>query len=346
MVHETLHGQRVLVTGHTGFKGTWLSLWLEFLGADVVGLSLPPEPGSLYSRAHLAGRWPESMLDIRDFSTVDSSIRAYRPDLVFHMAAQPLVSLSYADPMATFDTNVMGTMNVLEAVRRAPSVVGCVVVTTDKVYRPGSRGRRHVETDPLGASDPYSASKAAAEHVVGAWRDLLSRESGARVVAVRAGNVIGGGDFAANRLLPDLMRAFMADTVCKVRNPNFTRPWQHVLDPLYGYLTLGTRLVQGRTVPAAVNFGPEREESVAMVADLAARFWGGGAKWISGRDVEMPEAPVLALDSTLAHQSLGWRPTWGTEEATRRTVSWWRSILSGAEPAIRSLGDIKDFMAS
>lgn len=343
---ESLKGRRVLVTGHTGFKGAWLSLWLEQLGAQVIGLSLPPEEDSLYARAGLSGRWPENLSDIRSYESVEKVLANSEPDLVFHLAAQPIVSVGYRDPMGTFEANVLGTMHVLEAARRSRSIVGCVVITTDKVYRPWMTQHRHIETDPLGASDPYSASKAAAEHVISAWRVMLSRESGATVVAARAGNVIGGGDFAPNRLMPDLIRAFAAGVSCEVRHPDFTRPWQHVLDPLSGYLDLGARMLRGESVPDALNFGPDQEEPVSVIADLAATFWGEGAAWEATQESTTPETPLLALSSELAHQTLAWRPTWSTAEAVQRTIAWWKGIELGASPLYLCQTDITEFMSS
>jgi CDP-glucose 4,6-dehydratase len=342
-VGSALRGRRALVTGHTGFKGAWLSLWLESLGTEVVGLSLPPEPGSLYERAGLSGRWPEFIADIRDFPSVEACVKSCAPEVVFHLAAQPIVSTSYDDPVGTFETNVMGTVHVMEAARQSPSVKGCVVVTTDKVYKPHDTPHRHVESDALGARDPYSASKAAAEHAVDAWRGLFSHDSGPELVAARAGNVIGGGDFAADRLLPDLIRAFIARDRCLVRHPDFTRPWQHVLDPLAGYLLVGARVLAGEPVPDAVNFGPDQEESVEVVADLTALYWGDGAAWTRDRANTMPETPLLALDSSLASRTLGWRPTWGTSAAISRTVGWWKANERGIHPIDLCLDDIRSF---
>jgi CDP-glucose 4,6-dehydratase len=295
----------------------------------------------------MAGRWGESLHDIRGFSEVKNSLADLKPELVFHLAAQPLVSAGFDDPMTTFDTNVMGTMHVLEAVRRSPTVLGCIVVTTDKVYRPRVAAHRHVEDDPLGAHDPYSASKAAAEHVVDAWRELILRDTGAPVVAVRAGNVIGGGDSAPNRLLPDLVRAFSCNTVCEIRHPDFTRPWQHVLDPLSGYLAVGAMMLQRESLPRALNFGPEQEERVALVADWAAASWGPDAAWVArATSSEMPETELLALDSGLAQRTLGWSPTWATEEAVERTISWWKEFTVGANPTDLCLRDIAAFTES
>ena len=344
---DALRGSRVLLTGHTGFKGAWLSLWLEMLGVEVVGLSLPTMPGSLYDRAGLAGRWTEGLHDIRDASFISKFVRRNAPDFVVHMAAQPLVSEGFSHPVETFETNVVGTINVLEAVRHTPSVRGCVVVTTDKVYRPSSVAHRHAEVDPLGGKDPYSASKSACEHVVTAWRVLLSSERDCPLVAVRAGNVIGGGDAAENRLMPDLMRAFSGGRIASVRQPSFTRPWQHVLDPLSGYLAVLSKIAVGESPPEALNFGPEKEESVEMVADLAATFWGAGASWkVQESDSPMAETPLLALSSELAHQALGWSPQWSTDEAVERTVAWWRGLGEGVPAVDLCLQDLQDFMRS
>ena len=333
----------MLVTGHTGFKGAWLCLQLEQLGAEVMGLSLPPAQDSLFARAGLAGRWREWMVDIRDRGALASSFLEAQPELVIHMAAQPLVSVGYRDPILTMETNVMGTAYVLEEVRRSDSVSGCLVITTDKVYLPRREAHRHVESDPLGGEDPYAASKSSAEHVIASWRRMLSEAQGAKVASVRAGNVIGGGDFAENRLLPDLVRAFSAGVPALVRQPGFTRPWQHVLDPLSGYLLAGSALLTGHDLPAAINFGPEREHSVGHVADLAVEAWGGSAEWREGASLGIHEAPLLALDSSLARESLGWTPTWDTQEAVTRTVHWWQGILSGDDPVESCLRDIREF---
>lgn len=344
-IASALRGRRTLVTGHTGFKGAWLCLWLEELGADVAGLSLPAQEGTLYARAGMASRWSENFVDIRTFSAVNEALRDFQPELVFHLAAQPLVSVGYQQPVLTFETNVVGTMNVLEAIRLAPEVRGAVVVTTDKVYRPTSLPHRHGENDPLGGEDPYSASKSAAEHVITAWRTLVARTTGASIIAARAGNVIGGGDFADNRLLPDLVRAFSEGRVAQVRHPDFTRPWQHVLDPLAGYLSLGARIVREQSFPSAVNFGPDVEEAVYRVADIAAQLWGDGASWTATRPDDMPETRLLALSSDLAERELGWTPNWTTEQAVGRTVTWWKALQAGADPIELCLRDIADYMS-
>jgi CDP-glucose 4,6-dehydratase len=340
-VAAALRGRRVLVTGHTGFKGAWLALWLERLGAEVCGLSLPPDSESLYARADLRGHWTEMLGDIRDEGTVKGAFEEFDPEIVLHLAAQPLVSVGFESPLETFATNVMGTAHVLDAARESDTVRGCVIITTDKVYRPSTGRHRHSESDPLGGRDPYSASKSSAEHVVDAWRLLANSRPDYSVVAARAGNVIGGGDFADNRLVPDLIRAFSAGEPARIRHPNFTRPWQHVLDPLAGYLALAARIAEGQEVPESLNFGPDREEPVSEIADLAVGSWGGEASWVAtAADLAIIETPELALDSTLAADELGWRPSWSTPEAVGRTVSWWSQFFAGADPNGLCLDDI------
>lgn len=333
----------MLVTGHTGFKGSWLCLWLEMLGAEVSGLSLQPERGALYSRAGLQGRWSEHYGDVRDLETVQRAYSLHSPDVVFHLAAQPLVQAGYDDPIQTFQTNVLGTMNVLEAARSQPSVRGCVIITTDKVYRPRKDGHRHREDDPLGGEDPYSASKAAAEHVAVAWRQILASSGGPIVVTARAGNVIGGGDVSKGRLLPDLVKAFTAHQNAVIRNPLFTRPWQHVLDPLSGYLRLAELILRGESVPQSVNFGPAREYPVAHIADLATLSWGHEASWRESSRPGLVEAPFLALDSTLALDEISWHPIWDADEAVRRTVRWWKDLAAGSSAVSLCTTDIMDF---
>ena len=326
-----------------------MTFWLHQLGASVVGISLAPEPDSLFHRARLSDMATSREIDIRDgYHGLSDVIAEHSPDLVVHMAAQPLVLDSYADPYATFQTNVMGTVNLLEAMRQLEERIPTVVVTTDKVYRP-SVGRSHSETDPLGGADPYSLSKAATELAVTAWRSL-HEENRLRIVTTRAGNVIGGGDAARNRLLPDLTRAFHSEQPAPIRNPGSVRPWQHVLDPLYGYLLLGCQMLKGAPVPEALNFGPASNSplSVASVADIAVESWGEGARWTAeeGLEARHHESPFLALDSSLARESLGWAPTWGAAEAVQRTISWWRSVLGGGDPRQAMARDLEDFTES
>jgi CDP-glucose 4,6-dehydratase len=339
---EALQGRSVLLTGHTGFKGTWLALWLEQCGVTISGYSLPPEDESLYQRADLAGRWTETFADVRDLDSVVQAVAAAQPDLVIHMAAQPLVGAGYAMPVETFETNVIGTVNVLEAVRRVSGVQGALIITTDKVYSPRPTGR-HSEDDALGGHDPYSASKSAAEHAVAAWRTLMKDEPSRAVVALRAGNVIGGGDFAEGRLVPDLVRAFAVGEACEIRRPSYVRPWQHVLDPLSGYIEVAARVLRGSSVPPALNFGPDSEESVAFVADLAASLWGSETRWVEDNSHAIPENPNLALSSDLANRELGWSPTWDTRQAVGRTIQWWKDCLAGGDPVSLCHRDIATF---
>lgn len=342
-IADEISGKRVLLTGHTGFKGFWLRLWLESLGAQVAGLSLPAEPGSMAARSGLAGPALERLTDIRDRDEITPFIVGFDPDLILHLAAQPLVSAGYQDPVGTFETNVVGTMNVLEAARGCDSLRGCIIVTTDKVYRPSTYPHRHSEDEPLGGIDPYSASKSSSEHVVSAWRELLNSEAGIPVAAVRAGNVIGGGDFARHRLMPDLIRAFMAGRPAEVRSPGYVRPWQHVLDPLAGYLKVAACLVANRPTPPAINFGPDSEASVAEVADLAAASWGDGATWVSIPQQHLRETEMLALDSELAGRALNWFPRWDTREAVERTTRWWKSYSSGQPVVNLCMADVANY---
>ena len=325
-------GRRVFVTGHTGFKGSWLTLWLTMLGATVCGYALDPdtEP-SLWELLGLgeADGVEDVRADVRDLETLRSAMADFEPDIVLHLAAQPLVLAGYEDPVATYETNVMGTVNVLEAVREVPSVRAVVVVTSDKCYENREVPRyAYVESDPLGGFDPYSSSKGAAEIVTAAYRRSFFGEPGdARIASVRAGNVIGGGDWAADRLVPDAARALAAGETVIVRNPEAVRPWQHVLEPLSGYLLTGARLLgaDGERYAEAFNFGPAMDSAVP-VADVAEGFvahWPGGS-WVSPPRTGAPhEARFLMLDWTRAREKLGWEPVWGLASALEATARWY-----------------------
>jgi CDP-glucose 4,6-dehydratase len=264
----------VLITGHTGFKGTWVTLLLERLGIDVVGFSLSPEKDSLFDRAGRTGAIKEVFADIRDYELLNSYINSIKPSAIIHMAAQPLVLESYRQPKETFDVNVMGTVNVLDAAFKADSAQAIVVVTTDKVYRNDNSGRAFIESDPLEGKDPYSASKVGTEAAVAAWQQIQKISGGPKVVAVRAGNVIGGGDWGDNRLLPDLMRSFSSGQRMTVRSPASTRPWQHVLDPLSGYVSALEAILGGEKI-SSVNFGPDTQSiAVSEVVMVAVETWG------------------------------------------------------------------------
>ena len=317
---------KILVTGHTGFKGTWLTLLLERLGYEVCGLSLEAEKGSLYQRLNRINKIEEKISDIRDFNAVTQSISALKPNLIFHLAAQPLVLTSYAKPRETFETNIMGTVNILESAFKTSSVSHISVVTTDKVYRNEEIGRKFIEADPLAGKDPYSASKVGTEAAVAAWIQLSKSVDGPQVMSVRAGNVIGGGDYAEFRLLPDLVRGFKNDESVKVRNPHSTRPWQHVLDPLAGYL-LAAAKNEIKSGVRSFNFAPIGESlSVKKVCEIAAEAWGDSAQIELDQDESTMEAKTLELDSTLAQNVLGWYPSWTQEEAVVSTIEWWKKI--------------------
>jgi CDP-glucose 4,6-dehydratase len=327
-------GKRVFVTGHTGFKGGWLCLWLSHLGAAVRGYSLDPySQPNLFDVLRLSGKLEDIRGDIRNPSTLDAALIGFSPEVVFHLAAQPLVRLSYADPIATYETNVIGTARVLDAVRRTPSVRAVVSVTTDKCYENKEWVWSYRETDPLGGYDPYSSSKACAEIVSAAFRqsyfplEEISRHKVA-IATARAGNVIGGGDWSPDRLLPDLVRGFFSGQPVPIRRPQSIRPWQHVLDPLGGYITLAENLLTGEPKYArAYNFGPADEDarSVQWIADYMARTWGEGASWFLDKDPGVHEAGYLKLDASLAHADLHWAPRLHLAEAIDWLIEWHRA---------------------
>lgn len=321
----------VLVTGHTGFKGTWLTLLLEQLGVPVVGLSLPPENGSLYRRLNRDGLIEEIYADIRNFESVDRFIKETQPAVVINMAAQPLVMESYNTPRETFEANVMGTVNVLDSSFASKSVKAIIAVTTDKVYKNDNSGQLFKENDPLAGKDPYSASKVGSESAIAAWQQITRVQGGPPVVSVRAGNVIGGGDWAENRLLPDLIRGFISEKPIPIRNPNSTRPWQHVLDPLLGYVMVLEAVLAGQNIEA-MNFGPDDKSiSVKEVVEICASVWSpaGGIKFEYETNSEGIEAVNLDLDSSLARNKLGWSPKWNQIEAASSTTTWWKNVYSG-----------------
>lgn len=325
-------GRRVLVTGHTGFKGTWLVHQLAGLGAEVTGYALDPDEGALFDRADTASLCRDVRGDVRDEGALRRTIQAARPEVVFHLAAQALVLTSYEAPVDTFDVNVMGTARLLEALRSAASVKAIVVITTDKCYDNDDRGEPFPESAPLGGSDPYSASKAGAELVVASYRKSFFKESAAGLASARAGNVIGGGDACKNRIVVDLARAFSRGEPLLVRNPLATRPFQHVLEPLYGYLMLAQRLADGDvSVRRAFNFGPDASDvwSVERLVTRAAALWGAGARWELDPAAFPHEARALALDVSLAREVLGVEPRWPLEIGLERTVQFYRALAGG-----------------
>jgi CDP-glucose 4,6-dehydratase len=339
-------GKRVLVTGHTGFKGAWLCEWLLGLGAEVHGLSLPALKSSMFFALELDKRMKHAIQDIRDAHGLDHAIREIRPDFIFHLAAQALVRASYREPVETFSTNVLGTAHLLEAVRTSSLACTLVVVTTDKCYEnnapaEGGSPRSFKESDPLGGHDPYSASKAAAEIVVASYRDsFFAHGTDVALASARAGNVVGGGDWAEDRLLPDCMRALSAGRPVPVRNPAYTRPWQHVLEPLAGYLLLGAKLEEARRTQApkeiaryaqAFNFGPDpsANRSVRNLVEEVLRHWPGTWEQIE-QEKHLKEAPLLSLDTDKAKQVLGWQPRWDFAATIQQSVAWYREYLARA----------------
>jgi CDP-glucose 4,6-dehydratase len=335
--------QSVLLTGHTGFKGGWLALWLAGMGARVHGYALDPQPGpNLFEVAGVADRLAaDTRADLADLARLRQALQAAQPRVVFHLAAQALVRPSYADPLATWATNVMGTAHLLEAVRGVPSVQAVVVVTTDKVYDNREWVYPYREGDALGGHDPYSASKGATEILTASWRaSFFGTPQGhaARLVTARAGNVIGGGDWAPERLVPDCLQAFAAGRPVSLRYPGAVRPWQHVLEPLSGYLRLAERLLQAADdgLPTAWNFGPEAggDATVLQVAQALAQRWGqGAAVEVVGAAGQPHEAGLLRLDVTQARARLGWRPRWSLAQALAATVDWQQAWQRGEDMA-------------
>jgi CDP-glucose 4,6-dehydratase len=346
--------KRVLLTGHTGFKGGWCSIWLQRLGAQVSGFALAPETTpDLYSVAGVGARMRSRIADVRDRDAVRAAFDEAQPEIVLHMAAQPLVRVSYEAPVATYATNVVGTANVVEAASRCASVRAVVVLTSDKCYDlRGPTGPR-AEADPLGGGDPYSASKAGAELVTAALRSALfgGGAASAAVATARAGNTLGGGDWARDRLLPDLIASFIRGLPARIRNPDAIRPWQHVLDPLRGYLVLAQRLFESGERAArdryaqAWNFGPAGAQThpVAWLADGAASRWGSGARWETDSGVHPHEAPDLQLDSTRAQRELDWSARLPLDEALDWTVAWYRHFADGADARALVEADIERY---
>lgn len=345
-------GRRVVVTGHTGFKGAWLALWLASMGARVTGISHEaPDAPALFAAAGVAGDLDRDLrLDVRDREAVADVVAAARPEIVMHLAAQPYVRRSYAEPVETYATNVMGTVHVLDAVRRTDSVRAAVVVTSDKCYDDRGYGRPYVEDDPMGGHDPYSSSKGAAELVTDAYRRSYFREPGAaRIGSARAGNVIGGGDWGEDRLVPDIMRAALAGDVIPIRRPDAVRPWQHVLDPLSGYLMLARALVADEPgADTGFNLGPDPEgaQPVRAIADRLAARWPHALRWELDERPSPHEAPLLTLDSAKARARLGWRPRWELDDALDAIVEWFVAYRDGEDMRAMTLAQIARHQAS
>jgi CDP-glucose 4,6-dehydratase len=349
---RTWEGRRVFITGHTGFKGGWLSHWLASKGAKIRGYSLDPEnEPSLFIAASVGATLDDVRGDICDLDRLKKSMSEFAPDVVFHLAAQPLVRRSYADPVGTFATNVMGTANVLEAVRSTHSVRAVLCVTTDKCYENKEWVWPYRETDPLGGHDPYSSSKACAEIIAAAYRNSFFpvdplNEHPVSLATARAGNVIGGGDWSEDRLIPDLIRGFQSKRAVPIRRPGAIRPWQHVLEPLRGYIMLGEQLLAGEVKSAsAYNFGPTDEDAwpVERIASFVAEIWGENAAWVRDSSPSVHEAHYLRLDASKARAELGWKPCLTIEEALRWTTSWYRSWVDGEDMRQITLDQIRAY---
>lgn len=326
-------GRRIFVTGHTGFKGSWLCLWLRALGAEVGGYALdPPTTPSLFELARIGQGMTSVVGDVRDAEAIGAAIEHFQPEIVFHLAAQSLVGQSYSDPGYTFEVNVMGTVRVLDAVRQCKSVRAVVIVTSDKCYDNKEWAWGYREDEPMGGADPYSSSKGCTELVVAAYRRSFFSETGVAVATVRAGNVVGGGDWADARLVPDVLRAIIEKRPVSIRYPNAIRPWQHVLEPLSGYMLLAQRLLEGEGRYAeAWNFGPSDEDCrpVAWVAERLMKLWGDDLVWQPVHRQPLHEASFLKLDSSKARLRLNWHPCWSVTEALHAVVEWHKCYLDG-----------------
>ncbi|MEJ7787650.1 MAG: CDP-glucose 4,6-dehydratase [Solirubrobacteraceae bacterium] len=346
-------GRRVLLSGHTGFKGAWLTLWLQAMEAEVTGVAagVPTQP-SLFALARVEeGLARHFVADIRDPEAMRAVVADSRPEVVVHMAAQPMVRRSFAEPRLTYETNVMGTVNVLDAVRLAgaETVTAVVNVTSDKCYDNSEQGRPFLEDDCMGGHDPYSNSKGCAELVADAYRrSFFSGPGGPRVASARAGNVIGGGDWGAERLVPDIMRAAAADAPIAIRNPEAVRPWQHVLNPLSGYLLIAQELVDGAPVDQGWNFGPAQSDvqPVRWIADRLTELWPDPLRWELDPGPHPHEAHFLSLDSTRARERLGWRPRWDLGQTLESIVAWHLAERAGDDLRAVTLGQIEEFTAA
>lgn len=326
--------KRVLLTGHTGFKGGWLALWLKQLGAVVTGIALPPNTSlSLFELARVAEGMDNHFCDIRDGVALASIVLRVRPEIVFHLAAQSLVRASYREPVATFASNVMGTVHLLEALRGLDNVRVAVMITTDKVYRNNEWYYPYREEDALGGHDPYSASKAASEIVIASYRDAFLQGQGVAMVSARAGNVIGGGDWSEDRLIPDAVRAWGNGLPLEIRRPQAIRPWQHVLEPLSAYLTLAEKLWHQSELAGAYNFGPQTHEAATVreVVELARTAYGVGEVHYADGSQGLHEAGWLALETAKARVTLDVQPRWGLVEGVQRTMAWYRAQQQGAD---------------
>ncbi len=340
-------GRRVLVTGHTGFKGAWLTLWLSALGAELYGFSDAVQPApALFAQAGLDEIVSGRVGDIRDAAAVHSFVEEVQPDVVFHLGAQAFVRRSFREPLATYEVNVMGTANLLDAVRRVGTVKSVVVVTSDKCYDNDDQGRPFVEGDRLGGHDPYSNSKGAAELVTDAFRrSYFSEPDTANIASARAGNVIGGGDWGEDRLIPDIMRAVLAGESVQIRSPDAVRPWQHVLGPVSGYLILAQQLLASKQYAQGWNFGPAAEDAkpVRFLVERIVEKWPTAIEWQLDQRPQPHEAQFLSLDSTRARELLGWQPAWALEAGIDATVAWFTALLAGDDMRAVTLAQISSY---
>ena len=344
---EFWRSKRVLLTGHTGFKGSWLSLWLQSMGSQLQGIALtPPSTPALFDEALVAKGMNHLVADIRDYDKIKTLVAKFRPEILIHLAAQPLVRLSYQQPVETYATNVMGTVHVMEAARHAGSVRAIVNITTDKCYENKEWVWGYREEEPMGGHDPYSNSKGCAELVSSAYRNSFFKTEGIAMATARAGNVIGGGDWAIDRLIPDILRALEKQQTVQIRNPQAIRPWQHVLEPLSGYLLLAERLYKnGQTDAEGWNFGPRDEDvqPVQWIVERLCETWGQGATWTLQSGDHPHEANYLKLDVSKAKQRLQWEPRWPLRHALKQITEWHRAWLSGDDMQAMCLQQINQY---
>ncbi|MBS3947119.1 MAG: CDP-glucose 4,6-dehydratase [Dethiobacter sp.] len=343
------YGKKVFLTGHTGFKGSWLSLWLQSMGSVVKGYALsPPTQPALFNIAKVGASMESQIGDIRDLATISASMKAFNADILIHMAAQPLVRLSYREPVETYATNVMGTVHVLEAARQCQNLRAIVNVTTDKCYENHEWEWGYRENEPMGGHDPYSNSKGCSELVTTAYRNsFFNTSETAALASARSGNVVGGGDWAEDRLIPDILRSFEIQQPVIIRNPQATRPWQHVMEPLSGYLILAEHLyVQGHAFAEGWNFGPKEDDAqpVQWIVEHLVEGWGSGAQWRLDVGAQLHEANYLKLDISKAKARLGWHPRWSLAVALEKTINWHQAYLGAADMQAYTHQQIQDYM--
>ena len=345
--------KKVLITGHTGFKGSWLSLWLQNMNADVIGVSLdPPTVPSIFKQARISEGIVSLREDIRNLGKMNEIFQKYQPEIVFHLAAQPLVRYSYREPVETYQTNVMGTLNILEGIRGVDSVRSAVMITTDKCYENHEWEWGYREIDPLGGHDPYSSSKGCAELLIASYRNSYFNpdsinQHGTAIASARAGNVIGGGDWAEDRLIPDIIRALQQGKKVKIRNPDAIRPWQHVLEPLYGYLVLAEKLHgSDPQYTGAWNFGPYENDvgTVKTIVKNITSQWSEESTWSIDNDKHPHEANYLKLDCSKAHSRLKWKPKWNLTFALKKIVEWYKAEDAGRDLRKLTLDQINEYM--